>query len=316
MTTRLFAARLFVVSLLGVSSLYGQDYPSKPIRIIAGPGAADLMSRLIAQGISAPLGQPVVIENRPGQITGQTVAKAPPDGYTLLVSGGSFYIVPLLQKTPPYDPLTDFAPISIVASTPTFLIVNPSLPAMTVKELIALAKARPGELNYSIGGVGGTGHLGMELFKSMARVNIVGIPYSSSSQELADLVSGYVQLTITPSTALLEQVKAGKLRALGVTTTEPTALAPGLPTVAASGLPGYEVVSVTGIYAPAKTPSVIINRLNQEIVLVLKRADVKEKLFDAGVEVVGSSPEQLSVKMKSEMTKWAKLIKNTGIKVD
>ena len=292
-TTRFIVGMLSVgLMVLGASGVSGQDYPNKPIRIVTSEagGGGDFTLRIIAQGISGPLGEPVTVDNR-------------------------VWLLPLTRKVP-YDPVRDLAPISRLGSTPYVLYVHSSLPAKSVKELIALAKARPGELNNSIGGIGGVAHLAGELFKSMAGVNIVAVPYRSNSAEIADLIGGRVQLTFTSIASMMDQVKAGRLRALAVTSAEPFAVAPDLPTIAASGLPGYEWTQSQSIFAPAKTPAAIINRLNQEIVRLLKTTEAKERLFSVGQEVVGSSPEQLAATIKSEMARVGKVIKDAGIKVN
>ena len=299
--------------VLGAGGASGQAYPNKPIRIVTGSTAQEFIARLIAQGIAGPLGQPVIVDTRPSVVVAaNTIAKAQPDGYSVLLTAGTFYIAPLTRKTP-YDPVTDFAPLTLVGRAPLILFANPSLPVKSVKELIAYAKARPGEINHSIGGLGGGGHLAAELFKTMAGVNMVAVPYSSGSAEMTDLVGGRLQLTIAPLSPLMEQVKTGKLKALAVTSLEPSPLAPaGSPPIAAT-LPGYEWTNRTFMLAPAKTPAAIVNQLNQEIVRVLNSAEVKERLFNAGVEVVGNSPEQLSAILKAETAKISKLIKDIGL---
>ena len=304
-----------VMTVMGAGAASGQDYPSKPIRVITNVigGANDSTARLIGPGISATLGQPVIIDNRATSMVGELVSKAPPDGYTLMLNSNSFYVTPLFRKAP-FDPVRDFAPISLAARLPLILYVSLSLPVKSVKELIALAKARPGELNNSHGPVsGGAAHLAGELFKSMAGVNIVGVPYSSQSSELADLLTGRIHLTFTGPAALMEHVKLGKLRALAVTSTVPSPVVPGLPTVAAS-LPGYEAAQIIGIFAPSKTPEAIIKRLNQEVVRFLQTPGAKEKFLTLGYEIVGSPPEVLAATVKSEMAMVSKLIKDLGIK--
>jgi tripartite-type tricarboxylate transporter receptor subunit TctC len=292
--------------VLGAGAVSGQDYPNRPLRIVTGAvgGGADFLARQIAQGISAPLGQPVIVENRPPTIATETVIKSSPDGYTLLLQSASLWIFPLLQKAS-YDAVKDFLPISLISRDVNILAVHPSVPANSVKELIALAKARPGGLNYGSGPTGGAGHLAGELFKSMAGVDIVRA-----------LISGEVQLTISDAGSVALYVKTGKLRALAVTSTTPSALAPGLPTMAVSGVPGYEFVGLNGVFAPANTPAAVINRLNREIVRFLGSAEVKERLLTAGAEVLASSPEELSAAMKLDISRMGKLIKDLGIKVD
>ena len=304
--------------VLGTGVVSAQEYPSKPIRIVttAPGGGGDFTSRVIAEGISGPLGQPVIVDNRAtGLVASDFVAKAPPDGYTLTVAGGAFWIFPLLQKAP-YDVVRDFSPISLLVREVNVVVVVPSLPVNSIKELIALAKKKPGALNYASTGVGGTDNLAAELFKSMASVNIVHVPYKGTAPGIAGLLGGEVQMAITDSGNVAAHVKSGRLRALAVTAAEPSALVPGLPTVAASGLPGYEMVGMTSIFAPAKTPVAIIKRLNQEIVRVLNLPNVKERFFNIGVEVVGSSPEQLASTVDTEIAKDSKIIRDAGIKVD
>ena len=316
-----FVVRMFPLGLmvLGAGVVSGQDYPNKPIRIVtaAAGGGSDFMARQVAQGISGPLGQPVIGENRGGGIIPvDYVSKAPPDGYTLLVQGAVAWVAPLLLRKAPYDMVRDFSPLSLLVKEVYLVAVHPSLPVKSVRELIALAKTRPGELNYSSSIAGGSGHLAGELFRSMAGVNIVHVPYKGTAASITALISGEVQLTITDAGLMTPHVKSGKLRALAVTSAEPSALVPGLPTAAASGLPGYEAVGRTGIWAPAKTPAAIIERLNQEIVRVLNLPDVKERFFNAGVEPVGSSPEQFAAIVKADIAKLGKLIKDAGIKVE
>ena len=305
------------MTVLGTGVVYGQTYPNKPVRIVTSPvgGINDTYTRLIAQGISGPLGQPVVIENRPTLVITDIVAQATPDGYTAVVNGMDVWLGPLTRKTS-YNALKDLAPISMLGATPYFLFVHSSLPVKSVKELIAYAKARPGKLNNSVGGVGGSSHLAGQLFKSMAGVNILGVHYSSSSLELADFLGGRVQLAITTAPSMMPQVKLGKLKVLAVASAEPSAVAPDLPTIAASGLPGYEWINTQVMFAPAKTPAAIMSRLNQEVVRFLKTTEVKERLLGIGTEVVGSSPEQLAARMKSELARLPKLIKDAGIKVE
>jgi tripartite-type tricarboxylate transporter receptor subunit TctC len=297
----------------------GQEYPGKPIRLVSpGPaGGADFVARSIAQGISGPLGQPVVVDNRPaGVIPGQIVSKARPDGYTLMVNGNSFWIAPLMQDNIPYDPLKDFSPITTAVGSPNILVVNSSVAANSVKDLIALAKARPGALNYGSASAGGAVYLSAELFKHMAGVDIVRVSYKSSGAAVTALLGGEVQLMFANAPSVAAHVKSGRLRALAVTTLQPSALYPGLPTVASAGLPGFEVASVYGVFAPARTPAAIVNRLNQEIVRFLGRTDVKERFLAAGVETIGSSPEELAAAMKSETARIGKVIREGGIAVN
>ena len=300
--------------VLGAGTVPGQSFPNKPIRIVtsAPGGGADLVARVIAQGISGPLGQQVVVDNRTGgAILGDIVSKAPPDGYTLLLTG-SFWILPLIQKVS-FDPVRDFAPITLASTEPNVLVVHPTVAAKSVKELIASAKARPGELNYSSGPSGGTAHLAGELFKAMAGINIVRIPYKGGGPALNGLLSGEVQLTFSSASSVALYAKSGRLKALAVGSAEPSVLAPGLPTVAASGLPGYESVSINGIFVPAGTPAPIVKRLNHEIVRVLNQADVKERLLNSGTEAIGSSPGQFATAVKSDLARMSKVLREAGI---
>lgn len=307
------AALLCAASLTAVAA--DQNYPSKPIRMIAPAigGASDIAARLIAQSLSGSLGQQVVVDNR-GSIAPEIGAKAAPDGYTLLSYGSPLWLSSFLRDNVPWDPVRDFSPITLTASSPNVLVVHPSLPATSVRELIALAKARPGELNFSTGSTGALTHLTGELFKAMAGVNIVRIPYKGNGPALNALVGGQVQLMFANSGSVVPQLNSGRLRALAVTSAQPSALVPGLPTVAASGLPGFESVTIIGMFAPAGTPAALIKRLNQEIVRVLNRADVKEKFFKIGVEAVGNSSAQFAADIKADMAKWGKVIKDAGIR--
>ncbi|MBI4190419.1 MAG: tripartite tricarboxylate transporter substrate binding protein [Betaproteobacteria bacterium] len=309
----IFSVGLMVV---GAGVAYGQDYPNKPIRILAsGPsGSNDFSARIIAQGISDPLGQQAVVENRLSAVIGEIAAKAPPDGYTLLVAADSLFVLPLIRKMS-YDAARDFSPVSLIARAPLIFVVHPSLPVKSVKELIALAKARPGELNYGSTSPGSPNQLAAELFKSMAGVNIVQISYKGSGVAAIGLISGEVQVTFDTGASLTPHIKSGKLRALGITTAKPSALFPDLPTVAET-LPGYDAGLLAAMFVPAKTPTTIITRLNQEIVRLLSQAEVRKKFVDGGLETVGSSPEELATTVKSDMVKWSKVIKDAGIRVD
>ena len=304
-------------TIVTVGAAYSQNFPVKPLRIVTSAvgGGNDFLARLLAQGLSAPLGQPVVVDNRAGGvIPGEVVSKSPPDGYTLLVAGGAFSTSPLLQETP-YDVERDFAPVVLIGTSPNVLVVHPSLPVKSVKELVSLAKGRPGEINYGSANTGGSAHLAAELFKSMAGINIVRVAYKGNGPALTALLGGEVQLMFPNTPSVAPHIKSGKMRALAVTGSQPSALAPGLPTVTASGVSGYEAISIDAVYAPAKTPVAVISRLNQEMVRLLTRPDVKEKLLNVGLEVVASTPEQLAAAIRSEIALWGKVIKESGISV-
>ena len=297
-----------------------QNFPTKPIRILTGePGASlDVAARLVAQGLTGNLGQQVIVENRggaSGAMAAQTVARASPDGYTMILYGSTLWIAPLMQKLP-YDPVRDFAPITLVTMQPNILVVHPSVQAKSVSELIALAKARPGALNFATGQLGSTNHLAALLFKSMAGINIVHIPYKGTGAALPDLVAGRVQMMFPNAGAVTDLLKSGRLRALAVTSLQPSKLVPDLPTVTATGLPGYESIATQGIFAPIRTPPAIVNRLNQEIVHVLNLPDVKEKFIATGVEVVGNSPKQFAATVKSDIERLGKVIREAGIRAE
>ena len=315
------AVVLLAASLAAQTGLpaHAQNYPVKPIRIVtsAAGGGNDYMARIIAQAISGPLGQQVIIENRGGSsvILGEVVVNAPADGYTLLFASSSLWLAPLLQKTP-YDPLRDLAPISLVDRSPNILVVHPSLPAHSVKELIALAKARPGEINYSSSGVGTSAHLAGELFKSLTGVKMVHVAYKGSVGSLNGLLSGEVQLSFATTTSVSPHIKAGRLRALAVTTAEPTPLLPGLTTVAAAGVPGYEAASTDGLLAPAKTPAAIITRLNQEVVRALNRPEIKDKFLNTGIDLIAGAPDDFAAAIRIELTRMGKVIRDAGIRAD
>ncbi len=291
-----------------------QDYPTRPIRIVTSEagGGNDLQARLVAKGLTAALGQQVIVENRPsGVIPGDIVSKATPNGYTLLLYNNTFWIGPLIQATP-YDPIRDFAAVTTVAVSPNILVVNQSVPVKSVAELIALAKAKPGELNYASSGTGATSHLAGEMLKSMAGINIVRVSYKGAGQAMNDLLAGQVQVAFPTAGAAAAHMRAGRVRALGVTSLEPSPLAPGLPTVAAS-IPGYETIAIYGLFVPARTPPAIVNRLHREAVQVVKSAEVKEKLQSAAVETVGDSPDQLFARVRSDMVRMKKVIDAAGI---
>ena len=309
-------ALAFLTLAFGVLTACAQEFPNKPIRIVTSGagGGGDFAARLIAQGLLSRMGQQVVVDNRPsGVIPGQIVSQASPDGYTLLFAGSTLWIGPLMRAAP-YDPVRDFAPVTMGISTPNILVVPPSLPVKTVKEFIAMAKEKPGGLNYGSVGTGASSHLSMELFKAMAEVNIVRVAYKSGGSAHIDLVAGQVQMMMPTASAISPHVRSGRLRGLAVTSAQPSALAPGLPTIAASGLPGFEAVSPFGLFAPARTPAAIIRRLNEEAVAVLRTAEVRERLFNNGVEAVGGTPAELAAAMQSERSRLGKVIKDAGIR--
>ena len=293
-----------------------QGYPAKTIRIVTSEigGGTDFAARVIAQGLSGVIGQQVVVENRPGTvIPASVVAKASPDGYTLLLNGSSLLFLPFMMDKAPYDTIKDFSPVTLAHKSPNVLVLHPAVAVTSVKELIELARAKRGQINYSSSGSGSSVHLAAELFKSMAGVDIVRVLYRGSGPALIGLMGGETSLMFATPGSAAPLVKSGKLKALAVTSAQPSTLFPGLPTVA-SGLPGYESVSTNGVLAPARTPAAIVNRLNQEIVRVLLKPDVKEKFFIAGSEVIASTPHEFAATIKSEMAKWGKVIRDVNIR--
>ena len=304
-----------LLPLLGTTA-GAQDYPAKTVRIVASEaaGGGDFVARLIAQGLTAAFGQQVVIENRGGGvIAGDLVAKSPPDGYTLLLYGNTLWLLPLMRSHMPYDPGRDFVPVSLAARAVNVLVVHPSLPVKSVKDLIALARARPGQLNNSSAAPGTTNHLAAELFKSMAKVNIVRVSYRGSASALTAVMSGEVQLMFASAAAVKPPIQSGRVRALAVTTLGRSPIYPELPTVAEAGLPGFEAVSVHGVFAPAKTPDAIVSRLHQEIARVLQRQDLRDRFASVGVEPIGGSPEVLAATIKAEIARMGKVIREAGI---
>ena len=296
----------------------GQSFPNKPIRILTteAGGASDFGARLIAQGITGPLGQPVIIENKgggSGAIAGETLAKAPADGHTLLFYGSVIWVLPLMRANMPYDPVKDFAPVSLTDISPVVLVVPLSSPVKTVAELIALAKSKPGALNYARAAAGGPAHLAPEMFKSMAGVDIVAVPYKGGGPAVIGLMGNQVDMMFTVGGTVSTHIKAGRLRAVAVASAQPSTLFPGVPTVAAT-LPGFQYALSEGMFAPAGTPKPVIDRLNREIAQYLHGQDAKEKFFNTGVEVVGSSPEQLADTMKADIAALGKVIRDVGIR--
>ncbi len=313
MRTTLLAACLCVAATVAA-----QPYPSKPVRIVTSGvgGAGDVVSRLIAQGISPALGQQVIVDNRAsGAIPVDVAVKAPPDGYTILIYGSTVWLGPYLRDNAP-DPLRDFAPVTLASTAPNILVVHPTLPVKSVQDLIAFAKARPGALNYGATGAGSSPHLAAQLFKAMAGVDIVRIGYKGAGAVLTDLIAGQIHLTFATASSVTPHLKSGRLRALGLSSAQPSPLLPGLTTIAAAGLPGYESVSISGVFAPAGVPAPVLQRLNQEIVRYLHTADARQKFLAVGVETAGTTPEAFTAAMKTEMSRMAKVIRDAGIRED
>jgi len=301
--------------VFGMQAAYGQLEPGRPLRIVTSGfgGGTDFVARVVASGLDAALGRPVIVDNRgSGVMPADVTSKASPDGHTLLVTtGGLAWVLPLIQKAP-FDPVKDLDPVSIVASFPTVLAVNASVPVKSVKELVALARARPGTLNYVMTAKGGSAHLAAELFKNTAGVNIVAVPYKNTGTGIVDLIAGRVHLFFTASGPVMAHVRAGKLKALAVTTVKPSQLLPGLPTVA-DALPGYEMEGVYCLFAPAGTPAATIRFLNREVVRMLNKAEIKERFLKAGIEPRGSTAAELNALRKADMAKMRKLLRAAGI---
>ena len=299
-----------------------QSYPVKPVRVVvptAPGGGLDMLSRLVAQKLSESLGQQFVIDNRPGagaNLGTAFAAKSAPDGYTLLVVPSSISISATLYQNLQYDALLDLAPITLIASTPSVLVVHPSVPAGSVMELIKLAKARPGSLTYASAGSGANSHLGVEMLKAMASIDLVHIPHKGIGPALTDVVAGHVSLMITGLPPALPQINAGKLRVIAMADAARSSLMPKVPTIAESGFPGYAVENWFGAFAPTGTPPKIIARLNSEVVRMLKNVQLREHLARLGYEPVGSTANEFAAQLKSEIAKWKKIIQETGARAD
>ncbi len=298
-----------------------EGYPSKSIRMIVPfpPGGPnDILGRVIGAELSKQVGQQVVIDNRGGAggtIGTDLAAKAAPDGYTLLLAGtASLSINPSLMAKLPYDAVNDFAPITLLATAPSLLIVHPSLPVKTVRDLIVLAKAKPGSLNYASAGIGTPPHLAGELFKVMTGVSLVHVPYKGGGPALTDLLAGQVELYFSGISSALQLAKDGKVRPIAVTSLKRTAVAPELPTFAEAGVPGYEVGNWYAVVVPARTPAPVIARLNGELVKATHNPEIKRRFLELGADPVGSTPEELTKYQRAEIEKWAKVIKSAGIK--
>jgi tripartite-type tricarboxylate transporter receptor subunit TctC len=315
---------LLLLLLNGLCSFaQAQDaYPSKPIRLILPfppGGGTDILGRLVAERLGARLGQPVVIDNRGGaggNLGAEAAAHSAPDGYTLLLAATTLAISPSLYKKLAYDPVKDLAPISLVATVPNVMITHPSVPAKTLQEFIALAKSRPGELNFGSGGSGTSNHLGGELFNMVAGVKLVHIPYKGVNLAMNDAMAGNIQLVVIGIPAAAPQIKAGKLRALAVIAPQRSPALPEVPTVAEAGLPDFDVTTWYGLLAPAATPRAIIARLNAEVVQSMQAPDLKERLAGMGTDPLTSTPEEFGAYINREIAKWGDVVRKAGLKAD
>ncbi len=312
------AVAFAVLSLPLAPAALAQDYPTKPIRIIVGPGP-DVLSRLFGQRFTDAWGQQTVIDPRPGAggvISAEITAKATPDGYTLLMMTSAYTINVVLQPSS-YDLVKDFAPIALCATSSYILVVNLSVPARSLQELVALAKSKPGQINYASSGNGTGPHLAGEMFKSAASVNIVHVPYKGAGPAMVDVIAGQVQMNFQIAPGALSQIQAGKVRALAVTSSQRSRLAPDLPTVAESGYAGYEAIGWNGLVAPANTPKAIVAKLNGEVLRTLRQPAILQRIADVGWEPAAeNSPAWFADYIKREIEKWAKVVKETGAKVD
>ncbi|MGZ8212686.1 MAG: Bug family tripartite tricarboxylate transporter substrate binding protein [Burkholderiales bacterium] len=296
------------------ATAYSQSYPTKTVRIITSPagGGNDFPARLIARAVTAPLGQQVIVDNRATVLIADVVAKAPPDGYTLLVTGSAHWIGPLVEKVT-YDPIRDFAPITLIDRSPSVLVVHPSMPVKSVKQLVALAKAKPGELNFSVGGPGTSNFLAAIMFNQMAGVNVVRIPYKGTGPALAAVMTGEVHAMFGSAGGAAPHVKSGRLRALAVGSMKPSPLAPGVPTIDSSGIPGFVSEALHAMFAPAGTPQPIVARVNQEVSRYLQSAEAQDIFLKAGIDTAPGTPDELTSVMKSEISKFGPMLKAAGI---
>ena len=314
---------LIATLLLAPSTLLAQAYPAKPIRFVVPfpvGGIADVFARVIGQKFNDAWGQPVVVENRTGaggNIAAEFVAKSPPDGYTLVMGSiGTHSVNVSLFRKLPYDPVKDFAPVALVMEADGLLVVHPSVPVRTVKELIALSKARPGQLTYASAGNGTASHLAGELFKMMAKVDMVHVPYKGNVPAITDLLGGQTSLLFATMPTVLPQVQAGKLRAIAVTGAARSPAAPDLPSIAEAALPGFEVTNWIGVFAPAGTPRDIVSRLNGETSRIMRAPEIQSRLLNEGAKSPAKTPEEFGAYVRAEIAKWAKVIQQAGIRVD
>lgn len=316
---------LTVVALVaaGPAVLVAQSYPAKPVRIVvpfAAGGNVDLVARGVAQRLSESLGQQVIVDNRPGAsalLGTQLVAKSPPDGYSLLAMSNTYAVVPSILSNPGYDPLKDFAGVSLTCLVPQVLVVNPVLPVRSVKQLVALAKERPGELSYASSGIGATGHMAAALFGSHAGLKMLHVPYKGNAQAIIDVIGGQVTMMFDQVSTSTPHIRAGKLRGIAVTSLKRSPLLPELPTIDESGMRGFEDITFNGLLAPAGTPHDILVRLNGEVVKAVAAQDLRQRFIQQGVELSASTtPEEFMAYIRAEFVKKAKLAREAGIKIE
>jgi tripartite-type tricarboxylate transporter receptor subunit TctC len=309
-------------ALLFTHAAPAQEFPTRPVRLVvsfAPGGSVDVVARLLGQKLSEKWAQQVVVDNRPGaggNLSAEIVAHAPADGHTLYLCSASFVVNPSLYGKTGYDPVRDFAPVSLVSLVQNVLVAHPPLPADSVKALVALAKAKPGQINYASTGSGTSGHLVMELFKSMAGIDLVHVPYKIIGQAQNDLIAGQVALWFPTAPGALPHINAGRMKALAVAGGRRSPALPAVPTVSEAGVPGFEASTWYAMLAPGRTPRRIVERINGDVVTILRQPDVQERLAGLGIEIVGSSAEELARHLKSETPKWARVIKQSGARVD
>lgn len=307
------------MGLLWAGAVYCQGYPAKPVRIItAEPGGGnDFAARVLGQGLARSLGQPFIVENRGGAggaIAAEAAAKAPADGYTLLLYAGNVWTIPLLRSNVQYDAIRDFAPITWIAKSPNTVIVHPSLPVKNIRELIALAKARPGQLNYASGGSGSATHLSVELFKSMAGVNITHVPYKGTGPMITEILGGQVPIMMASTASVRPHVLSGRMRALGISIAKRSPAMPDIPTIAEAGVPGFNTASWVGLIGPRGLPPAIITRLNAEIANAIRGGELRDKLASQGFMPEASTPQQFAAHIREELDRFRKLVKSAGLK--
>jgi len=319
---RLALAAAAMLYLAGSIAHAAESYPQRPIRLIVSfgtGGSVDVVARLVGQKLSEAWHQQVVIDNRPGaggNLSAEIAARAAPDGYTLYMSSASLVVNVSLYRKVGYDPVRDFSPVTLLASAQNVLVSHPALPAKSVSDLIALARKSPGKIDYASTGSGTSGHLAMELFKSMARIDLTHIPYKAVGQAQVDLIAGQVSLWFPTIPGALPHIKAGRMSALGVSGSNRAPALPDVPTVAEAGVPGFNAVTWYPVLAPARTPAAIVEALNRQLVAIVNAPEVREQLFRMGVEPIGSTPAQLADHIRSELSKWAKVIKTAGVRLD
>ena len=319
-----FERAILICTAAGLASpAVAQTFPSKPIRFLVGfapGGSTDIVARLLAQKMTENMGQQVVVENRPGagsNIAAEALAKAPPDGYTILAcTTGLFAIQPFLYKKLPYDPEKDLLPVTQTGSLPYIIVVHPSLPVKGVRDFVALAKRRPGELNYASSGIGTASHLSAEYFRNAAAIDLVHVPYKGTGQAMSDLLGGQVVLMFDQPVSSLPHVKSGKLKVLGITSAKRFPTLPEIATVAEQGMSGFEAISWAGVCAPGRTPADIVARLNAELVKALKSPEISDRLLRDGIEPIGNTPEEFRAHTRREREKWGKVVRDANVKVE